>query len=355
MDDFDAELVKFESEIASLEQLTSVDNDNDNNIDNNNKQSVATTNNNHNDNVNTSSSVTEQSTDNDNATTITDSNKKRKPDIDNQQLQQGNNDSNRRSISPTNNNKNIKRSKTTSALISSAPKLITKSLSNNNIQQQSIKTSTSNDNANSLKSNNRNNKTISNNNNVVQHNNTTTPLQQFTTVKQQSIDTAIQPHLQVQQSVTDQDSSSLQAIQPQVKLASQPVVRAAGGEIWVDNTLSEWPSNDYRLFVGDLSNEVTDSILTNAFNHYTSFYKARVVRDKHSGKTKGYGFASFLNEDDAIHALKYMNNKIISSRPIKLKKSNWNQRNLDNRIKDNTLIVTNNKNKNKKNKKYHIF
>ena len=42
----------------------------------------------------------------------------------------------------------------------------------------------------------------------------------------------------------------------------------------------------FRLFVGDLSNDVSDDVLSNAFNKYTSFQKARVIRDRLSGKVK---------------------------------------------------------------------
>ena len=40
----------------------------------------------------------------------------------------------------------------------------------------------------------------------------------------------------------------------------------------------------FRLFVGDLSNDVSEDVLTNAFNKYKSFTKARVIRDKLSQK-----------------------------------------------------------------------
>lgn len=42
----------------------------------------------------------------------------------------------------------------------------------------------------------------------------------------------------------------------------------------------------FRLFVGDLSNDVSDDVLANAFNKYVSFQKARVVRDRLSGKVR---------------------------------------------------------------------
>ena len=40
----------------------------------------------------------------------------------------------------------------------------------------------------------------------------------------------------------------------------------------------------FRLFVGDLSNDVSDEVLANAFSKYTSFQKARVIRDRLSAK-----------------------------------------------------------------------
>jgi len=42
----------------------------------------------------------------------------------------------------------------------------------------------------------------------------------------------------------------------------------------------------FRLFVGDLSNDVSDDVLSNAFNKYASFQKAKVIRDRLSGKVR---------------------------------------------------------------------
>jgi len=53
--------------------------------------------------------------------------------------------------------------------------------------------------------------------------------------------------------------------------------------------MADWPDGDYRLFVGNLGNEVTDTVLSNAFRKYSSFARAKVIRCKRSMKTKGYG------------------------------------------------------------------
>jgi hypothetical protein len=106
-------------------------------------------------------------------------------------------------------------------------------------------------------------------------------------------------------------------------------VRMAGGTTWEDETLSEWDPDDFRLFCGDLGNEVNDDALIRAFNKYPSFQKAKVVRDKRSGKTRGYGFVSFKDSQDYIRAMREMNGKYVGNRPIKLRKSTWQERNMD--------------------------
>ncbi|KAJ1656218.1 hypothetical protein IWQ61_004176 [Dispira simplex] len=105
--------------------------------------------------------------------------------------------------------------------------------------------------------------------------------------------------------------------------------RAAGGEVWDDSTLAEWDPNDFRLFAGDLGNEVTDDLLTRTFSTYPSFVKAKVIRDKKTGKSRGYGFISFKDPADFSRAWRDWNGKYVGNRPIKLRKSNWRDRNLE--------------------------
>lgn len=106
-------------------------------------------------------------------------------------------------------------------------------------------------------------------------------------------------------------------------------IRTAAGTSWEDQSLLEWDSDDFRIFCGDLGNEVNDDILARAFSRYPSFLKAKVVRDKRTGKTKGYGFVSFKDPNDYVRAMREMNGKYVGSRPIKLRKSMWKDRNME--------------------------
>ncbi|VDM52546.1 unnamed protein product [Angiostrongylus costaricensis] len=100
-------------------------------------------------------------------------------------------------------------------------------------------------------------------------------------------------------------------------------------QVWEDSSLAEWDKNDFRIFCGDLGNEVSDELLAKAFRKYPSFQKAKVVRDSRSNKSKGYGFVSFTESDDYVRAMREMDGKYVGNRPIKLRKSNWKERNLD--------------------------
>ncbi|KAL6726341.1 hypothetical protein Aduo_008325 [Ancylostoma duodenale] len=106
-------------------------------------------------------------------------------------------------------------------------------------------------------------------------------------------------------------------------------LRAGGGQVWEDPSLAEWDKNDFRIFCGDLGNEVSDELLAKAFRKYPSFRKAKVVRDSRSNKSKGYGFVSFGESDDYVRAMREMDGKYVGNRPIKLRKSNWKDRNLE--------------------------
>jgi hypothetical protein len=95
--------------------------------------------------------------------------------------------------------------------------------------------------------------------------------------------------------------------------ARTTVLRKGGGEIWEDQSLLEWDPRHFRLFVGDLGNDVSDETLAAAFsNGHPSFVKAKVVRDKFTTKSKGYGFVSYSDPEDFMKAWKEMNGQCLS-------------------------------------------
>ena len=107
-------------------------------------------------------------------------------------------------------------------------------------------------------------------------------------------------------------------------------LRAAGGVIWQDESLADWDPKDFRIFVGDLGRDVTDDVLRDAFLYsYPSVTRVRVVRDKRTGRSKGFGFVAMSDEAEFKRAMREMHGKYIGSRPVKLRKSNWADRSIE--------------------------
>lgn len=114
---------------------------------------------------------------------------------------------------------------------------------------------------------------------------------------------------------------------------NKKTTRQAGGQTWEDASLCDWPDDDFRIFAGDLGNDVTDEVLVRTFNKFPSFQRAKVIRDKRTNKSRGYGFISFGEPQDFIRAMKEMDGRYVGTRPIKLRKSSWRNRSIEERKK----------------------
>ncbi|XP_027772835.1 RNA-binding protein 42-like isoform X2 [Solanum pennellii] len=64
-------------------------------------------------------------------------------------------------------------------------------------------------------------------------------------------------------------------LEQKAEVKKKAVPRKAAGQTWEDPTLAEWPENDFRLFCGNLGNEVNDDVLSKAFSRFPSFNMAR--------------------------------------------------------------------------------
>ncbi|XAR51096.1 hypothetical protein NMG60_11005632, partial [Bertholletia excelsa] len=80
------------------------------------------------------------------------------------------------------------------------------------------------------------------------------------------------------------------------------------------STQREDTSGHFNIFVGDLSPEVTDATL------FACSLDARVMWDQKTGRSRGFGFVSFRNQQDAQSAINDMNGKWLGSRQIRC---NW--------------------------------
>ncbi|KAL6858966.1 hypothetical protein ACP4OV_017968 [Aristida adscensionis] len=86
------------------------------------------------------------------------------------------------------------------------------------------------------------------------------------------------------------------------------------------STQREDTSGHFHIFVGDLSSEVNDATLYACFSSYPSCSDARVMWDNKTGRSRGYGFVSFRNQQEAENAITEMTGKWLGSRQIRC---NW--------------------------------
>lgn len=76
---------------------------------------------------------------------------------------------------------------------------------------------------------------------------------------------------------------------------------------------------DLSIFVGDLAADVTDSLLHETFaSRYPSVKAAKVVFDANTGRSKGYGFVRFGDDNERSQAMTEMNGVYCSSRPMRI-------------------------------------
>lgn len=95
--------------------------------------------------------------------------------------------------------------------------------------------------------------------------------------------------------------------------------RTAAGKTWLDETLNDWPEGDFRLWVGKLGKEVNDEVLANTFKDYPTFNMARIIRNKGSGESKGYGFVSFQDPMAMVKAMREQQGKFCGQRRMMIK------------------------------------
>ncbi|RCK64362.1 Nuclear and cytoplasmic polyadenylated RNA-binding protein PUB1 [Candida viswanathii] len=76
----------------------------------------------------------------------------------------------------------------------------------------------------------------------------------------------------------------------------------------------------FNIFVGDLSPEVNDEGLKNAFSKFGSLKQAHVMWDMQTSRSRGYGFVTFTEQADAELALQTMNGEWLGGRAIRC---NW--------------------------------
>lgn len=73
-----------------------------------------------------------------------------------------------------------------------------------------------------------------------------------------------------------------------------------------------------NLYIGNLSHDVTDEDLREAFEAYGTVASAKVIRDNFTGMSRGFGFVEMPNNAEADVAMKTLNGEELKGKNIKI-------------------------------------
>ena len=74
------------------------------------------------------------------------------------------------------------------------------------------------------------------------------------------------------------------------------------------------PAN--KLFVGSLSFSTTDQALAEAFAQAGTVVSAKVIMDRDSGRSKGFGFVEMSSDEEAQNAIRLLGDQELDGRRL---------------------------------------
>ncbi|KAI3446118.1 hypothetical protein Pfo_002783 [Paulownia fortunei] len=73
---------------------------------------------------------------------------------------------------------------------------------------------------------------------------------------------------------------------------------------------------EFRCFVGGLAWATTDQSLEQAFSQYGEVIESKIINDRETGRSRGFGFVTFKDEQSMREAIEGMNGQDLDGRNI---------------------------------------
>ena len=75
---------------------------------------------------------------------------------------------------------------------------------------------------------------------------------------------------------------------------------------------------DAKLYVGNLSYNTTEESLRTAFAKAGTVVSVEMIKDRETGRMKGFAFVTMKNQEEAENAIKLLNEKMLDNRAIRV-------------------------------------
>jgi len=86
-----------------------------------------------------------------------------------------------------------------------------------------------------------------------------------------------------------------------------------------------------NIFVAKLNYDTVEEDLRSAFEGYGEVESVKIIMDKFTGRSKGFGFVEMPNDDDGYKAIQGLNDTEMDGRTIVVKKAEPRERRDNNR------------------------
>nr|CAG4639937.1 EOG090X04AR [Daphnia pulex]SVE84803.1 EOG090X04AR [Daphnia pulex] len=94
--------------------------------------------------------------------------------------------------------------------------------------------------------------------------------------------------------------------------------RLAGSNMPAMSSFNKGPNGPMRLYVGSLHFNITEDMLRSIFEPFGKIEHMQLMIDTETGRSKGYGFITFRNAEDAKKAMEQLNGFELAGRPMKI-------------------------------------
>lgn len=73
-----------------------------------------------------------------------------------------------------------------------------------------------------------------------------------------------------------------------------------------------------NIYVGNLPYRMSEAELREVFAEFGEVVRAKIVKDKDTNRSKGFGFVEMSNDNDGKRAIEALNNKEVNGRALRI-------------------------------------
>lgn len=86
-----------------------------------------------------------------------------------------------------------------------------------------------------------------------------------------------------------------------------------------------------NIYVGNLAYSIEENDLKEIFQEFGEIESVKIITDKYSNRSKGFGFVVMENDDEAKTAIENLNGKVVDNREITVNEARPRNDNFNNR------------------------